>query len=692
MSREQDAKHWQPPSDEGWDNASRRMGWINDIVSYGEQYNASLLSSKDIGASIDLIAGRNNINRPNQSRSSLTINRGKRALREVVASIADVRAIDGYTSENPAYQSYLAMHNKVWKAVYFESKFPFALKRAVQWMVAGGTSFISPVYRNLNMSSKSARAIDFDAFGVNDVLSFQMPEDNNIQGAYAHTIVRFLPEYEAHAKFPKFASKMRPIARRRYSGNAAKDRLALAERFRVGDSNINSAWSTQYDEIRWTYVNDLAINETKKPIPMGAPGSLESYLVPFVGMDLPTGEMLNGFHVMRKATEEDCYLYPNKRLMISQRGMDTPMYDGPAFDWHGMFPLARFSADEWPWEPGYSLAHDIFSLEETRASFMRGLDQTAKQRFDPALMYNKSAGINRKTMEQFDPYEERARLGVDGEVDEKMVRTMLPAELLNIPSWGFEWNKLLTDDEDYMLGINAMQNLAKAKISAASGNAVEKAMEEAGPIVKDISHAMEMPMQDIMQMVLSLVLQYYPTGRIMQYVGPDGVARETFDLDPASLTPSHGEDEDPANGKSIYSRMERVKAFTANIHATVAPGSLHGIVQTPQKLLYMQLQRSGFMISSETVAKAMDIPNWGTLDGNTEIEKWQSEQEKKLEFAVKMKQLEGSLVPQGASGAPQPQGAGGSKAKPGRPPSGHKAPQMKTKGSAEGPRATITES
>ena len=114
MSREQDAKHWQPPSDEGWDNASRRMGWINDIVSYGEQYNASLLSSKDIGASIDLIAGRNNINRPNQSRSSLTINRGKRALREVVASIADVRAIDGYTSENPAYQSYLAMHTKVW--------------------------------------------------------------------------------------------------------------------------------------------------------------------------------------------------------------------------------------------------------------------------------------------------------------------------------------------------------------------------------------------------------------------------------------------------------------------------------------------------------------------------------------------------------------------------------------------------
>ncbi len=685
-------KHWQPPADEGWDNASRRMGWINDIVSYGEQYNASLLSSKDVGAAIDMIAGRNNINRPNQSRSSLTINRGKRALKEVVANIADIRAIDGYTSDNRAYQSYLAMLNKVWKAVYFESKFPAALKHAVQWMTAGGYSFISPVYRNLNPTSNSARAIDFDAFGTNDILSFQMPENNNIQGAYAHTIVRFLPEFEAHGKFPKFSVKLRPIARRRYSGNAAKDRLALAERFRVGDSNINSAWSTQYDEVRYTYVNDLSLNETKKPMPLGAPGALESYIVPFVGQDLPTGEFLNGFRVTRKATEEDCYLYPNKRLLISQRGMDTPMYDGPAFDWHGMFPLARFSADEWPWEPGYSLAHDIFSLEETRASFMRGMDQTAKQRFDPAMLYDKSAGLPRKTMEQFDPYEERGRLGVDGEISDKMLRTALPESLLNIPTWGFEWNKLLDDNEDYMLGINAMQNLAKAKISAASGNAVEKAMEEAGPIVKDISHGMEMPMQDIMQMVLYLVLQYYPTGRIMQYVGPDGVSRETFDLNPESLVPSHGPLEDAANGPSIYSRMQRVKMFASNIHATIAPGSLHGIVQTPQKLLYMQLQRSGFMLSSETVAKAMDIPNFGTLDGNTEIEKWQSEQKMKLEFAVKMKQLEGSLVPQGAGGAPQPQGAGGSKGKPGRPPSGQKNPQMKTKGSAEGQRATVTES
>ena len=178
----------------------------------------------------------------------------------------------------------------------------------------------------------------------------------------------------------------------------------------------------------------------------------------------------------------------------------------------------------------------------------------------------------------------------------------------------------------------------------------------------------------------------------MQYVGPGGVAKEVFDFKPETMVPSHGPDEDPANGKSIYTKMELVKTFCNNIHAQVTPGTLHGEVQTKQKLTLLQYQRSGGIISSETVAKALDIPNWGTLDGNTEVEKWQSEQKMKVEFAEKMKELATALQPQGASGPPQPQGGAGSKAKPGRPPTGNKPPHMQTKGSAEGPRSTISTS
>lgn len=684
MSYDTQESHWQPPAKDA--PGSAKMSYLNDVVSSGEQYNASLTSSKDVGRAIAMISGRKE-ERLNQSRSDLTMPREKRALREVKANIADIRSVDAYASDNPSYQEFLAMLNKLGRAVWYESKFPRAFGRATQWLIAGGFSFISPVYRNMRLQAKSAKRIDFDVYSCNDCLSFQMPDDNQVQGAYAWTRIRFMPEYEAHAKFPKFQSKLRPVARRRYSGNAAKDRITLAERFRTGQGNpANGNWAAQMDEIRYTTVRDLSMNDTKKPIAMGKPGALESYIVPYLGQELPTAEFVQpGIRKTRKAEEEDCFLYPNLRLFISQTGMQEVIYDGPFWDWHGMHPLARFSADEWPWEPGYSLAADIASVGDERTSFMRGMSQTAKQRFDPALMYNKDAGIPRKTMEKFDPYEERARLGVDGPVDEKVLKTLLPPDLLNIPEWAFTWNKDLMDWEDYLLGLDALKNLAKAKIASAD-SAIEKAQEEAGPIATDISHGMEEPMGDIMEMVLYDVLQYYPTGRIMQYVGPGGVAKEVFDFEPDKLVPSHGPDEDAEKGSSIYTRMERTKTFCQNIHAQIVPGTLHGEVQTKQKLTLLQYQRSGGIVSSETVAKALDIPNWGHLEGNTELEKWEDEQKKKLIFAEKMKELATALQPQGAAGAPIP----GTKAKPGRPASGNKPAHMVTKGSAEGPRTTIT--
>ena len=693
--------NFQPPKNEGKDNAAARQDWLQNVVSVGEQFNASLTSSRDLPRGISMISGRT-ADRPNQQRSDLKIPREKRALREVVANISDIRTIDAYSSDNSAYQPFLGMFNKIWKSVYFESKFQPKFKRAVQWMTVGGYSYMSPVYRNLFMSSRSAKRIDFDVYSSQDCLPFQLPDDNSVQGAYAWTRIVFVPLYRGHSMFPKFQSKLKPIARRRYSGNISKNRIALAERFR-NDMRTASGqaqggnWTEQMMEFRYTTVRDLTMNEGKEPKAMGEPGGLESYMVPFIGQMIPTGQFTlsrtTGSKVRetRKATEEDCYLYPNLRLFISQTGMQEPIYDGPFWDWHGMHPLVRISADEWPWEPGYSLSEDIDSLGQTRQAFRRGLDQTAKQRFDPAFLYDKNAGLNRKTMEQFDPYEERGRLGVDGAISEAVIRTALPEELMTIPEWAFQYNKLIEEDEDYLLGNNAMNNLAKAKVSGAD-DALLKAMEEAGPIVKDISSACNEPMQDIMMMCLSLVLQYYPTGRIMQYVGADGVSREVFDLDPTSLVPSHADEEDPANGKSIYTRMQRTQNFCAAIHATIAPGELHGQPQTARKLLLIQMQRSGSMIDSETVMKAADVPNWGTLEGNTVFEKWKSEQQVKLEFAVKMKELETALVGQGPSAPPMPVGVGGQKGAEGRPPSGNKPPHLETKASAAGPRAVISES
>jgi hypothetical protein len=683
-------KSWQPPLQES--TGPEKMGYLNDIVNATEGIVTKQPGFREMDSAIAMISGRYD-RRPVESRSKLVIPRDKRALREVVANIADVRTVDGYTTENKSQTENCVLFNKLWRAIWFEAKFPQTMRRAVQWFTVGGVSYISPVYRNLRLSARNKRGMAFDAYPTSDCLPFQLPMDNNVQGAYAWTLIKFMPTFEAHAKFPTAQHLLKPIARRRYSGNAAKDRLALAERFRqdnLGISQTGGNWAEEFCEIRCTYITDLRVNDLGVPKPMGTPGSLESYVVPYLGQEIPTGDFNRGIPIKRKADIEDCYLYPNKRLMISSRGMQRPLYDGPAYSWHGMFPIARFSADEWPWEPGYSLAKDIYSVGEAQQNFERGMDQTAKQRFDPALMYDKSA-MNRKTAEQFDPYEERGRLGLEGGISEATVKTALPVELLNLPAWAFTYTEYLDKGRQYLLGTDQMANLAEAKMASAQGDVMQEALEDAGPIVKDISHGMESPMQDLMEMVLSDVLQYYPTGRVMNYVGADGITPMVFDLNPESLIPSHNANGNDVTG--VFTRMQRCQMFLDNFKATITPGSLHGIVQTSQKLLLMQLQRSGFMISSETVAKAFDIPNYGTSNGSTEQEKWFWEQEKKLEYAARLAQTQASLTMQPPGLAPpQVSPLANGHAQPGRPPSGNKPPELKTKGSAEGPRAVVSES
>jgi hypothetical protein len=133
--------------------------------------------------------------------------------------------------------------------------------------------------------------------------------------------------------------------------------------------------------------------------------------------------------------------------------------------------------------------------------------------------------------------------------------------------------------------------------------------------------------------------------------------------------------------------MERAKNFARSLSLTPTPGYLHGIPQTQQKLLLLQGWRAGFPIDPARVAKVYGIENWETSD----FPKWKAFKQAELEFAAKMKAEGASLLPPGQAqgGAPTPAGGGG---KGGRPPSGTKPPAAKTKGSAEGPRATISTS
>jgi hypothetical protein len=677
LARDYDS-HWQPPS--RLESGKKRFGYIQEILDDGEAWLQKQPFWNDLDRAEKIIRGQEMM-KADENRSDLTSNRLKRIGREMVAAISDVRYPDDiWNSDNKAYAAEMEMFSKMARAVWYEARAPYAVRRLTQWMMAGGTGYFWPVFRRRRAVDPGSTGICFDDYGPRDVVPF-MIDERNWQETYGVTMVKMVSLPKAHALFPQFQDKLRPVPKRRMQSGVVTARMNFINSLRGNDSSI--PWVEKQCELRYTLIRDLSFNDTEIPIPMGDAGASWSYVVPNLGMDIAANDTKNGERYMRKATIDDCRLYPNMRLMITASGVEEPVYDGPAWDWHGYFP-PRFSSDDWVTEPmGLSIFRDVFDLERARQFTERAIDMKIKAQMDPGMAYDQTK-INAATAEELDPWEMRKRLGVDGEVDEKTFRTIVSDAQMKVGAEPFEWIKYIDESQDYYLGTNQVSALAKAKMSTGQEGA-DDLLRIAGPITRDICAGMEGPMADVLEMQKYQDLQFFDTARTMRYVGPDGVTPETFDFDPASLVPAYMPGEDLGN-PSKFSRMERAKNFARSLSLTPTPGYLHGIPQTQQKLLLLQGWRSGFPIDPARVAKVYGIENWETSD----FPKWKAFKQAELEFAAKMKEEGASLLPPGQQGgAPTPAGGGG---KGGRPSSGTKPPAAKTKGSAEGPRATISTS
>ena len=714
MALKSKAKSWQAPSFMA--PASERMGWVEEAcIGEGESWLKGQTAYSDIPKGVDIIAGKIDAS-ANQQRSDLNINHAKYNIRKIVGTLADVRQIGQFTSDAKFYLPQAEMFNQVLRAVALESKFPRKLRMALQYMAISAKGYIWPRWTRLDAGYGEGR-VEFLPLGLLDVLPVQMPSDNNLQGCYSVTIIVFMPVWEAHGKFPEFQSQLLPVARRKYNSTVSARRLDLAERFKYGEPSLN--WANLYCEIRYTFINDLSLNESGNDgsvgyeLPMGEwsvdeqgkpkdPLTSWSYRVPYIGQEIPTVEF--GQRKMRKATAEDCRIYPFKRLIITSKGMKQPMYDGPAKDWSNMYPLAEYCADDWPWEPsGYSLVHDIHSIERSRQTLERGQDQVAKHRADPSIVYDRSMGMPDTKAENLDIWKERERIGVDGKVSE-LFGTSVPQWLLEIPAWYPQTIKYLLDREDAQLGLNEVQNLAEFKANLTNTD-IDKALSLVGPLVKDISAGMEAATATVWEILKYMIPQYMTTARIMQYVGPDNITPETFDFDPARLIPSHLPEEvtldhsKPTGQQqvipdhSVYSLAERGRRFAQNLRLVVVPHTMHEITQSQEQLKYLSLYRAGFPISSYDVAEKLNIDNYGKIEGATMHDRWLNEQKEKLMMQAQAAQLMRAL---GLGPPEDEQGTGahgGQKGTGGRPPSGKQSPKLKAKrDAAGGVRTTTSES
>jgi hypothetical protein len=430
---------------------------------------------------------------------------------------------------------------------------------------------------------------------------------------------------------------------------------------------------------------------------MGDLGTTWFYKVPFVGQQI-LGGVFNGQPYMRSATPEDCRVYPNLRLIITSSGMNKPMYDGPGFDWDSKMPVIQYTVDDWAWEPlGRSLVGDVSTIEVTTRKIERKMDAVITVTLNPPLGYNNTETGGPK-IEHFDIFEEDVRLGVDGKPRETL-QSVLP-DSVRVEGEHFNFLKYLKEAKQSQLGLTDLGNLQNMKMNLANDTA-DKMLESIGPIAKGIAARIERGNKAVGQRMKFLILQWFDVRRIMEYVGPENIAPETFDYNPDDLVPSHMPNEmisgNFPSGASQYTQLDRARWFARNIRLISVPSTLLKITQMQRQLMMLQLKRGGAPLSWLTVFQNMDIANPEREIENSFKEDAKLQEMKIMEqISIMAKLKEMGVDPQalmgggegGGGGAAKGQGKGG-----GRPSSAQRAPRLGTKGAAGGqPRTVVKES
>lgn len=671
-------KSWQAPR---WDaRESDKIGWLNEAAQEGANWNKNQRGYDDWQKGLDIIAGRIPRDKTLQYRSQLTGNRLKTNVRVSVEGLSSIRPWGGFRSYD-AYQKNALMMNSTTRALYLNGFWDQSIKEALQWAAVTNSGYLRPVYRR-NMGGRGKGNIELDSFGQPSVLSVQMPANGDIQQAYAVTLLDEKPIWMAHGMFPDFQDRLKPTSSKywyaseiRGAATANNQRQAWWNPFRRRQVTGNEL-SDCLIPIRYTTINDLALNTTGRMIPMGEPGSPWAYDVYAVGMEMPGG---------RTATVNDARLYPFRRLIISSE--NCVMYDGPGFNWHGELDLIQFCLDKWPWEPmGFSLVHDGYPMQEALDSIDRGIMDKITADMDRPLAYDINA-VSKREANIVDLMQPRQRIGFDGSAVDKPFTQIAPDDVYHVSAEALAFRKELQQDMDYTLQSRDIVELSKARALGRGIDQLEALLAANGPLVKGMSRSMEKSVCQLANQVKFLVCQYMDTSRLIPYINEAGL-ESVFDYNPSDLVPSHLPGEathDKITGEPLGSptqRVERARWWAESIVFTLTPHSIHEIHQMTYRLMLLQMKQRGMHIAECDVMEANDIPDVERAPGTTTQERFWNEKKREIEW---MAQMQLAVVGSGID----VQSVMSGQRTPGRPPTAQAAPTLQQKGDG---RPVVSES
>jgi hypothetical protein len=675
------------------------VDWAKNIVQDGLTYLRLQPAYRFIQDGIDLVNGDNDLvdsTALSNARGELTM----RNLKEVVAAQTNIRIIPAFKTEIPEFENQEPILNNTFMAWQSGTFFDRRLRQGWQYATGTGTGYVGIRY-DANYWYRGKGDIVADAYGPLDVLPVGMGRQHDLQKAYAVAVKVETPLHDAWRLFPECIDKIKASrenakGRGTVTSRAVKFASSVLRRFGPGSLIENEAAPWEMVDIYYIYVDDDSVNSTGHPLPMGQPGTSWFYTVPYVGQELKVGETRGGQPVIRKATVEDCRLYPMRRLVIATQ--EACMNADPSAQvspfWHGRVPIVQLRADDWPWTfLGFPITRYGMNLERVNNQVRRGMTDAMNARLSPPRGFDRNIA-SKALMETLDTRVPNQVVGMDFTFGgDSPIRPLLPFNWYEFPAY---YPDIITANEQlltHQMGVADAQAMARAR-QLPSGDSVEKIMESLGPLIKDMSRNMEESIRGIGEMWKSNFFQFYTAKRRMQILGPDGLTQEDFDYDPGSLIPA-------ADNTIMMQQMgitgedtpyfERARWHKDNFIFSVTPYSLHELNSMTRRLFILQLTKSGFPVDWWTMAEMFDIKNFGappqfedpatgeSRTAQTVLERW-------------ICQMEMMAHMQAAAQGGQQGGGKPGKGPPGRPATGQQPPVLEQKRQDAGTRSTIRES
>src|SRR5262245_26508815 len=186
---------------------NRILGWRNEAEQEGTTFLKNCRAYEDLDKGLDAIAGLDDDPAP-ESLSSVYSNRTKRQIREVVATLANLRPLWGYNTDNEAYHQRAQVLNNLVYSWWLSTFADQSIRKALQW-ASISTGWLSPQW-DPDYWHVGRGDIVLPSYGPRDVLPIQMGRDMDHQRAYAIMIQQEIPYFHVMQAFPEYADKVRP--------------------------------------------------------------------------------------------------------------------------------------------------------------------------------------------------------------------------------------------------------------------------------------------------------------------------------------------------------------------------------------------------------------------------------------------------------------------------------------------------